>query len=87
MKQKNKNKKLIIDVRRPDEFKKAHAKGSINITLNEFENRLDEIQQIAEPIVVVCGGGTRHLKAFEILKRNGIESEKGGSWKDADSNQ
>jgi rhodanese-related sulfurtransferase len=34
--------------------------------------------------VVVCGGGKRHAKAFELLKENGIESERGGSWKEVD---
>ena len=73
MKQKStKAEKTIIDVRRPDEYEKAHAKGTINIPLNE----------IPAPIVVVCGGGTRHVKAFELLKSSGIECEKGGSWKD-----
>jgi len=76
--------KNIIDVRRPDEFSKGHAKGSINIPLQEMTERLDEIRKIEEPIVVVCGGGTRHVKAFELLKANGIESEKGGGWKDFD---
>lgn len=74
--------KIIIDVRRPDEFEKGHAKGSINIPLQQMEERLDEIKNISEPIVLVCGGGTRHVKAFELLKANGIKSEKGGGWKD-----
>lgn len=75
-------KKIIIDVRRPDEFAKGHAKGSINIPLQVMKDHLEEIKKMQEPIVVVCGGGTRHVKAFEILKANGIKSEKGGSWKD-----
>ena len=74
--------KTIIDVRRPDEFEKGHARGSINIPLQEMEKRLDEIKEISEPIVLVCGGGTRHVKAFELLKANGIKSEKGGGWKE-----
>ena len=73
--------RTVIDVRRPDEFNKGHAKDSINIPLQEMENRLDEIRNLSEPLVVVCGGGTRHIKAFELLKANGIESEKGGGWK------
>ena len=79
---KNPPKKVIIDVRRPDEFDKSHASDSINIPLQEIENRLEEIKEISNPIVLVCGGGTRHIKAFELLKANGIETEKGGSWKD-----
>jgi rhodanese-related sulfurtransferase len=75
-------KKVVIDVRRSDEFEKEHAKKSINIPLNEISERLDEIKKIKAPIILVCGGGSRHVKAFELLKENGIESEKGGSWKD-----
>lgn len=73
--------KKIIDVRRPEEFEKGHAKGSINISLQEIEKRLEEIKEITQPIVVVCGGGTRNVKAFELLKSLGVESEAGGSWK------
>ena len=43
---KNNQAKKIIDVRRPDEFEKGHAKGSINIPLQEMEKRLDEIKKI-----------------------------------------
>lgn len=82
MKKNSPHKKIIIDVRRPDEFKKGHAKDSINIPLQEMEDRLDEIKNMSAPVVVVCGGGTRHVKAYELLKTNGIESEKGGGWKD-----
>ena len=82
MKKNNQPEKIIIDVRRQDEFAKNHAKGSINIPLQEMPDRLDEIKKITKPIVVVCGGGTRHVKAFELLKENGIKSEKGGGWKE-----
>ena len=85
MKKINQSMKLVIDVRRPDEFKKGHADGSINIPLQEMGNRLDEIKKIKQPIVLVCGGGTRHVKAFDLLKANGIESEKGGGWKNVQS--
>ncbi len=83
MKSKRVPKKLVIDVRRPSEFAKGHAAGSINIPLDEMPTRLNEIRKMKQPPVLVCGGGTRHVKAFELLKENGIESEKGGSWKDA----
>lgn len=84
MKKNSRPKKIVIDVRRPDEFKKEHAKGSINIPLQEMEQRLGEIKEITQPIVVVCGGGTRNVKAFELLKSHGIESEKGGGWRDVE---
>ena len=75
-------KKIIIDVRRPDEFAKGHAEGTLNIPLNEMQDRLVEIKKIKPTVMVVCGGGSRHVKAYELLKANGIKVEKGGSWKD-----
>ncbi len=78
-------KNKIIDVRRNDEFAKGHAAGSNNIPLQEIPDRLNEIKKIKSPIVVVCGGGTRHVKDFELLKAKGIKSEKGGSWKTIDA--
>jgi phage shock protein E len=74
-------KNKIIDVRRPDEFDKGHAEGSVNIPLQQMPEPLDEIKKIKLSVVVVCGGGTRHVKAFELLKAHGIKSAKGGSWK------
>ena len=84
MKPKKNQGKLVIDVRRPDEFEKGHAKNSMNIPLDEMPERLNELKKVKQPLVVVCGGGTRHVKAFELLKENGIDSQKGGSWKDVD---
>jgi len=37
----NKQARKIIDVRRPDEFAKGHAKNSINIPLQELGKRLE----------------------------------------------
>ena len=82
MKKNKLQKRVVIDVRRPDEFAEGHAKNSINIPLQEMEERLKEIKKIKEPIILVCGGGTRHIKAFELLKENGVTTEKGGSWKE-----
>ncbi|MEO9023303.1 MAG: rhodanese-like domain-containing protein [Ginsengibacter sp.] len=82
MKKNKPSKNLIIDVRKPEDFEKGHAEGSINIPLTEMEERLEEIREIKEPIILVCGGGTRHVRAFELLKENGITTEKGGSWRD-----
>ena len=71
----------VIDVRRPEEFANGHAKKSINIPLNEIPERLDEIREMKSPVTVVCGGGTRHVKAYELLLSEGIPVQKGGSWK------
>ncbi len=76
-----KNKQIVIDVRNTDQFANGHAPGSINIPLPELENRLDEIRKRKDPIVVVCGGGTRNGKAHELLNQHHIENTAGGSWR------
>ena len=55
MKRNKSTEKVVIDVRRPDEFAKGHAKKSINIPLNEIPERLDEIKKLKAPLIVVCG--------------------------------
>lgn len=74
-------KQVIIDVRKPSEFENGHAKGSINIPLDEIEERLQEFRKMKKDIVVVCGGGTRNKKAYNLLEEHGISCTAGGSWK------
>ncbi|HLW55929.1 MAG TPA: rhodanese-like domain-containing protein [Bacteriovoracaceae bacterium] len=64
---------VFIDVRTPGEFQMAHAKGSINIPLNELAHRLQEIPKEV-PIVVACASGTRSGIARLILKRHGLRN-------------
>ncbi|MBS1782593.1 MAG: rhodanese-like domain-containing protein [Bacteroidetes bacterium] len=77
--------KIVIDVRRPDEFMGGHVAGSINIPLNEVEARIEEIKAIKEPIVLCCAGGTRSGRAAEFLKNQGINCVNGGSWLDVNA--
>ena len=79
---KNNSTPIIIDVRNSAEFEKGHAQDSKNIPLQEMEDRLGEIKKIKQPVVVVCGGGTRNKKAHDLLTQHGIKSTAGGSWKD-----
>lgn len=74
-------KNIILDVRLPDEFAKGHAEGSINIPYQQLEDRLDEIRKWKSPIVCVCGGGTRNVKANDLLQSHSIKSTAGGGWK------
>lgn len=74
-------KSIILDVRRPDEYAKGHAEGSVNISYRQLEAHLNEIRKWESPIVCVCGGGTRNVKAHDLLESHGIKSTAGGSWK------
>jgi len=48
----------VIDVRSPAEFDSGHLPGAINIPMESFESRLQDID-LKAPTVLVCQGGTR----------------------------
>ncbi|MFM2156179.1 MAG: hypothetical protein RL516_928 [Bacteroidota bacterium] len=78
-----KNQKMtIIDVRTPGEFMGGHVAGSINIPLQEIQNRANEIKALSQPIVLCCASGMRSGQATVYLKSLGIDCENGGSWLD-----
>ena len=72
----------IIDVRTPGEFMGGHVSGSINIPLQEIQNRADEIKALSQPIVLCCASGMRSGQATVYLKSLGVDSKNGGSWLD-----
>jgi rhodanese-related sulfurtransferase len=72
----------IIDVRTPGEFMGGHVAGSINIPLQEIQNRANEIKALSQPIVLCCARGMRSGQATVYLKSLGVDCENGGSWLD-----
>lgn len=79
-------KKTIIDVRTPGEFLGGSVAGSINIPLQEIQQRLEEIKSLQQPIILCCASGTRSGQATIFLQNLGIECENGGSWYDVKYN-
>ena len=75
-------KMTIIDVRTPGEFMGGHVAGSINIPLQEIQNRKDEIMALPQPIILCCASGMRSGQATAYLKSLGVDCENGGSWLD-----
>lgn len=78
------NKRTIIDVRSVGEFFGGNATGSINIPLQEIQQRLEEVRQLSQPLVLCCASGNRSGQATAFLRSNGIECENGGSWMEVD---
>lgn len=68
----------IIDVRTPMEFSSDHAKGAINIPLNEIPDQLDKIRSMKKPIVLCCASGGRSGQAHNFLERNGVSDTYNG---------
>ena len=82
----NKSKTTIVDVRTPEEFRGGNVNGSINIPLQEIQQRLDEIKSLQQPIILCCASGNRSGQASAFLKSCGVDCENGGSWMDVNYN-
>jgi phage shock protein E len=72
--------KTIVDVRTPGEFMGGNIAGSINIPLQDIQEKLDEIKKLPQPIVLCCASGARSSMATSFLQNNGINCENAGSW-------
>lgn len=70
---------IVVDVRTPAEFLEGHLAKSVNIPLNELQNRLMEFKSM-KPAVLCCASGIRSNKATNFLKQFGIQCQDGGSW-------
>jgi rhodanese-related sulfurtransferase len=72
----------IVDVRTTSEFMGGNVAGSINIPLQEIQQRMDELKNLNQPLVLCCASGNRSGQATDYLSQQGIECCNGGSWLD-----
>lgn len=61
---------FILDVRQPEEWEQLHIPGATLIPLGELPNRLNEVPNDTE-IVVVCRSGNRSAQGRDILRGAG----------------
>ena len=66
---------ILIDVRTPEEFKKGHVKGSLNIPVDDLRSRIQEVPKTKE-ILLTCRVGYRGHLANRILLENHITTSK-----------
>ncbi|MDO5654859.1 MAG: rhodanese-like domain-containing protein [Flavobacteriaceae bacterium] len=79
-----KNFKTILDVRSIGEYAEGRVESSINIPLDQIQERLDEIKSLAQPIVLCCQSGGRSGVATEFLTKEGVNCFNGGGWEQVD---
>jgi rhodanese-related sulfurtransferase len=71
----------VLDVREPEEFASGHVPGAVNLPQADLATRLDEVPR-DRPVLVICQGGFRSLRAAQFLRQCGIAdvaSVKGGT--------
>jgi rhodanese-related sulfurtransferase len=71
---------LIVDVRTPEEYRRGHVEGSVNIPLNMLHGKMKMLQKKEVPIITCCASGRRSGIAARQLEQVGIEAYNGGPW-------
>jgi rhodanese-related sulfurtransferase len=68
---------ILLDVRRPDEFKESRIEKAINIdyTSNNFKDEISKLERNGK-YLVYCRSGRRSSNALEIMKDLGFEDVK-----------
>lgn len=75
-----KNEGTIVDVRTSHEYQGGHITGSVNIPVNELLQRVDELQQLKQPLILCCASGGRSAMATYMLKEQNLTCVDAGSW-------
>ena len=70
----------VIDVRTPAEYMGGHVAGSINVPLSTIRDRIADIKEMNQPIILCCASGGRSGQATAFLKQEGVVCENGGGW-------
>jgi len=72
---------VLLDVREPWEFEKAHITGSVLMPMSTLPSRLAEIEALQEAsteagqsIVCICHHGARSMQVAAFLERHGLEN-------------
>jgi rhodanese-related sulfurtransferase len=65
-----KDEAFLLDVREPNEYRRGHVSGAINIPQAELATRLDEAPR-ERPILVICQTGSRSRHATQFLLQTG----------------
>lgn len=66
---------VIIDVRRPDEYRSGHIKNAVNIPLGELLEKAPALlPDISQEIIVYCRSGARSFNAAEELLSLGYKN-------------
>ena len=61
---------LLVDVREPDEWEAGHAVGAVSIPMSQLGERMSELPQEDE-FLVICHSGARSLRVATALATSG----------------
>lgn len=65
---------VLVDVRTPGEFSGNGLEGAKNIPVQQLDQRLGDVGDKDDPVVVYCRSGSRSSRAAQMLERAGFET-------------
>jgi hydroxyacylglutathione hydrolase len=63
---------IVLDVREPVEYAAGHVPGAVNLPQADLADRLEELPR-DRPVLMICQGGYRSLRAAQFLKQMGFD--------------
>ena len=69
----SREKPVLLDVREPWEFERAHIEGAQLVPMREVPGRLKEIGQ-DKPVVAICHHGGRSMQVVLFLEKAGYNN-------------
>ena len=63
---------MLLDVRSTEEFARGHIDGAVSIPIQELSDRLDELGDRNETVVIYCQSGGRSMMAKRLLEGKGF---------------
>jgi phage shock protein E len=61
---------LLVDVRTPAEFSQGHVEGALNLPLDQFAQKYQQLMpDRARQVVVYCRSGARSHQAMQFLQQ------------------
>jgi phage shock protein E len=72
---------LVLDVRSKEEFAGGHARGSVNVPLNQLPSYIRKLKNKQQPIITCCASGMRSGSAKRLLEGEGFTNvHNAGGW-------
>ncbi len=72
---------IVLDVRTPEEFNKAHIAGAVNIPIEKLNKNMHRLSK-AIPIIACCNDGSKSWYAKNLLDANGYRKVyDAGNWR------
>ncbi len=65
---------LMLDMRTIEQFERAHIRGAVNLTYNNFQQKAFEYIEDAMTILVVDQGGARAAEMAVWLRSRGVHA-------------